>query len=95
VMKARKIPITLKGQIAALLASGNVGSLGLIFDDNDIILLLKAAIEREGSISAFAKRHGMERTQLTNELNGKRPPSAPLIKAMGLQKVYVPQRDRR
>jgi len=95
VVKARKIPITLKGQIAALLASGNGGSLGLILDDNDVILLLKAAIEREGSISAFAKRHGLERTQLTKELHGKRPPSAPLIKAMGLLKVYVPQRDRR
>ena len=90
-VKARKIPITLKGQIAALLASGNGGSLGLILDDNE----LKAAIEREGSISAFAKRHGLERTQLTKELHGKRPLSAPLIKAMGLQKVYVPQRDRR
>jgi hypothetical protein len=45
VVKSRKAPITLKGQIAALLASGNVGSLGLILDDNDVILLPKAAID--------------------------------------------------
>jgi len=90
----RKVPITLKREIATLIASGNLGSFGLILDAKDIILLLKAAIEQEGSISAFAKRHGLERSQLSNMLNGKRPMSGPLIEAMGLQKVYVPKRDR-
>jgi plasmid maintenance system antidote protein VapI len=55
--------------------------------------LLEAAIEQEGSISAFAKRHGLERSQLNNMLNGKRPVSAPLVKALGLQKVYTPEQD--
>jgi hypothetical protein len=49
----RKTPITLKSEIAALLASGNVGSFALVLDENDIVLLLKAAIQHEGSISAF------------------------------------------
>ena len=57
-----RIPITLKGEIDALLASGKVGSHALILDDKDVILLLKAAVEKEGSVSAFAKRHGLERT---------------------------------
>ena len=88
---SRKSPITLKGEIATLLASSNVGSHALILDDNDVILLLKAAIERERSISAFAKRHGLERSFLSNVLNGKRPVSGPLVEALGLRKVYAPQ----
>ncbi len=63
-----KTPITLKGEIAALLASGNVGSRALILDDNDVVLLLKAAIEQKGSISAFAERHRLERSQLVTDI---------------------------
>jgi len=85
-----RIPITLKGEIAALLASGNVGSHALILDDKDVILLLKAAVEKEGSVSAFAKRHGLERTNLSNVLNGKRPVSSSLVKVLGLRNVYTP-----
>lgn len=80
---SRKSPVTLKGEIATLLASSNVGSHALILDDNDVILLLKAAIEREGSISAFAKRHGLERSFLSNVLNGKRPREWPSCGSFG------------
>ncbi len=59
-----KAPITLKREITKLFASGNFESRALILDDKDVLLLLRAAIEREGSISAFAKRHGLERSQL-------------------------------
>ena len=86
-----KTPITLKREITALLASGNVGSHAFLLDDRDVVLLLKAAINQEGSISAFAKRHGLERSQLNNILNGKRPVSNPLVKALGLRKVYTPE----
>lgn len=85
-----RIPITLKGEIDALLASGKVGSHALILDDKDVILLLKAAVEKEGSVSAFAKRHGLERTNLSNMLNGKRPVSSSLVKVLGLRNVYTP-----
>ena len=88
----RKTPITLKGEAAALLTSGKVGSLGLILDDKDVVLLLKAAVEQEVSVSAFAKRHGLERTNLNNMLNGKRPVTSSLVKAMGLQRVCAPQK---
>ena len=86
----RKTPITLKGEIDALLASGKVGSHALILDDKDVILLLKAAVEKEGSVSAFAKRHGLERTNLSNMLSGKRPVSSSLVKVLGLRNVYTP-----
>jgi hypothetical protein len=52
----RKDPITLKREITELLASGNFGSHALILDDKDVRVLLRAVIEREGSISAFARR---------------------------------------
>ena len=86
----RKTPITLKREVAEFLANDNVGSHAFILDDKDVVLLLRAIIKREGNISAFAKRHGMERSQLNNMLNAKRPLSRPLVKALGLRRVYVP-----
>jgi DNA-binding phage protein len=85
-----KAPITLKREITELLASGNFGSHALILDDKDVRLLLRAAIEQEGGISAFARHHGLERSQLNNMLNGKRPISSPLVRALGLRTVYAP-----
>jgi hypothetical protein len=91
----RETPITLKAEITALLAGGNVGSHALILDDEDVVLLLKAAVEQEGTISAFARRHGLERSQLNSILNGKRPESSPLVNTLGLRKVYHLMFDRR
>jgi DNA-binding phage protein len=88
----RKTPITLTGEITEILASGKVGSLALILDDKDVVLLLRAAVEREGSISALAKRHGIERTNLSNVLNRKRPVSSSLVKVLGLQCVHSQKR---
>ena len=85
-----KAAITLKGEIAGLLEGGKTGNHGLILDDKDVLLLLKAAIKQEGNISAFARRHGLERSQLNNMLLGKRAVSGPLVKALGLRKVYTP-----
>ena len=86
----RKTPITLKREVAEFLANNNAGSHAFILDDKGVVLLLRAIIKREGSISAFAKRHGLERSQLNNMLNGKRPLSRPLVKALGLRMVFVP-----
>jgi hypothetical protein len=85
-----KAPITPKREITELLASGNFGSHALILDDKDVRLLLRAAIQPEGSISAFARRHGLERSHLNNMLNGKRPVSSSLAKALGLREAYTP-----
>lgn len=64
-----------------------------MFDDDDVRLFLKAAVEREGSQVAFARRHGLERTSLNMVLNGKRPVSEKIIKALGLRKVYTAQNE--
>jgi hypothetical protein len=86
-----RVPITLKAEIAALLEYSNVGTRGLFLDDKDVIQLLKSAIEREGSISAFARRYGLDRVLLNNILNGKRAVSRPLVEALGLRRVYTPE----
>jgi hypothetical protein len=72
-----------------LLAGSNLGKNGRFFDDADVVQLLREAVDREGSITAFAKRAGLHRVELNNILNGRRPVSRALVKALGLRKVYV------
>jgi hypothetical protein len=67
-----------------------LGSQSLIFDD-EVIQLLRAAVEREGNQDAFARRYGIHRSYLNMILNGKRHASGIVIlKALGLRKVYAP-----
>jgi hypothetical protein len=86
----QKTENALKAEISTLLARGNLESQMLALDDKDVVLLLKAAIEQEGSISAFARRHSLNRILLTQVMNRKRPVSSPLVKALGLRRVYAP-----
>jgi hypothetical protein len=51
-----------------------------IFDDGEVVQLLKVAIEQEGNQMAFAKRHGVNRTLLNAVANGKRHASGPILK---------------
>jgi hypothetical protein len=90
VVVLQKTENALKAEIPALLARGNLGSQMLVLDDKDVVRLLKTAIEQEGSISAFARRHGLNRALLTQVVNRKRPVSSPLVKFLGLRRVYAP-----
>ena len=65
-----------------------VGRPGFVFEDGDVVRLLKAAVEREGSQNGFAKRHGVERSFLNRILKGERPVSPTIAKALGLRRVY-------
>lgn len=76
---------------AELLASSNRGKHSQIFDADEVRELLREAVEQEGSQVAFAKRHGVERTQINLVLNKKRDPSANLLKILGLKKAYAPE----
>jgi hypothetical protein len=67
------------------------GSHSLIFDDNEVIQLLRAAIEREGNQGAFARHYGINRSNLNMILNGKRRASGIVLKALKLRKVYAPE----
>ena len=68
-----------------------IGSQVLAFDDDDVVRLLKAAVEHEGNQAAYARRHGIERTGLNMILTGKRPVNDTVIKTLGLRKIYVPE----
>jgi hypothetical protein len=77
-------------RLAAAL-SGGLGSFELVFDDDDVVQLLRTAIEHEGSQLAFAKHNHINRTYLNMVLNGKRPVTDAVAEALGLHKVYKPK----
>jgi DNA-binding phage protein len=82
------VPTAVKRKPEVALA-GEIGREAVIFDDNDVIRLLRAAVEREGSQTAFAKRHGIERTRINAILSGKRPITESVANALGLRRTYT------
>ena len=74
---------------AVRLAHSGLGSHARIFDDDDVIELLKAEIEREGNQGAFARRHAIERSYVNQMLNRKKPVNSAVLKALGLRRVYA------
>jgi hypothetical protein len=79
----------------ANMAKRKLGIHSLIFDNDEVIQLLRAAIEREGSQNAFAKRHGIDRTHLNQILSGKKFVNRAVESALGLRRVYAPKLRRR
>jgi Helix-turn-helix len=73
----------------AIALSSGLGRTGLYFDDDDVLDLLRAAVEREGSQRAFAERYCVDRAYINALLNGKRRVSGVIVKALGLRNVYV------
>jgi hypothetical protein len=59
------------------------------FSEQDILRLLRAAVEQEGNQSAFAKRYGVQRTSINLILAGKRPVSGAIKDALGLRRTYT------
>ena len=76
---------------SAAFIPNDLGFHALVFDEADVVRLLRAAVEQEGGQSAFAKRHGVNRAYLNMILNGKRPVSDFIAEAVGLRKVYIAQ----
>ena len=74
---------------SSVLIACNLGRRALVFDEDDVVRMLRAAVEREGGQYAFAKHHGLDRALINMILNGKRPVSGSVAKALGLRKVYV------
>jgi hypothetical protein len=70
---------------SSVLIGSNLGRRKLVFEEDDVVRLLGA----EGSQVAFARRHGVDRVFLNMVLNGKRPASGAIAKALGLHKVYA------
>ena len=66
----------------------NLGFHALVFSNDDVVRLLRAAVKRERGQTAFAKHHSVNRAHLNMILNGKRPAGA-----IGLHKVYIDQKS--
>ena len=66
-----------------------VNSKAVMFGERDLVRLLRAAVKREGGQTAFAKRHGTNRTRVNSLLRGKKRPGDSVAKVLGLRKVYV------
>jgi hypothetical protein len=73
----------------AIALSSGLGRNALVLDEDDVVHLLRAAVEREGSQIAFADRYGVDRACISTVLNGRRRVSGSLVKALGLRKAYV------
>jgi len=73
--------------------SSNLGFDAHVFDKDDVIRLLAAAVQSEGGQTAFAKHHGINRAYLNMVFNRKRPVSDSIAEAVGLRKVYIAQKS--
>ena len=82
------MPATMKRKPEVAFA-GEIGRQAVIFDEDDVVRLLRAAVEREGSQTAFARRHGIERTGVNAILSGKRPITDSVADALGLRRTYT------
>jgi hypothetical protein len=69
--------------------SSDIGTYALIFNHDEVVRLLKAAVDREGSQLAYGKRHGVDRAHLNQILNGKKHVGPSFLKALGLRNVYA------
>ena len=55
-----------RNKSGAVLVPTDLGFHALVFDEHDVARLLRAAVEREGGQSAFAKHHGVDRASIFN-----------------------------
>ena len=60
-----------------------------VLNNDDVLDLLRAAVKREGSQTAFAQHHGINRSYLNMVLRGKRPMGNAVADALGLRIVYI------
>jgi hypothetical protein len=60
-----------------------------ILEVKDVVLLLRAEVQRAGGVKAWCKKTGVHRTIVTKVLNNSRPPTKSIIKALSLRTVFV------
>jgi hypothetical protein len=63
-----------------------------LLDESDVLRLLREDVESAGGQSAWARRWGIDRVHLNKVLNGERPLSPNIFRALKLKKVYVDDR---
>ena len=69
--KRQKIWTIKKRKLARIRAVAERHRTAVVFDDNDVVDLLRIAIEREGGQSAFARHSGVNRTYSNRVMSGK------------------------
>jgi DNA-binding phage protein len=62
-----------------------------ILDVEEVIQLLRAAVEQEGNRHAFARKTGISRSFINMILSGKRPPPDSVLKVLKLHRVFTPE----
>ena len=70
-------------------AVAEFGRPGVIFDEEDVIRLLRVEVEKDGSQAAFARRRNVERMYINAILRGKRPVTKTVANAIGLRRTYT------
>jgi hypothetical protein len=73
----------------ALALSSGLSRTALVFDEKAIVGLLRIAIEREGSQSAFCRNYGINRSYVNRVLRGEKPVGDRAAEALGLRKAYI------
>jgi DNA-binding phage protein len=69
------------------------GRLARVFDD-DVIKRLHAKVKAAGSLSAYARQTGIDRSYLVRVLQGKKAPSDRVLAALNLRIVYAATKQR-
>jgi hypothetical protein len=65
------------------------GRPGIIFEQEDVVRLLRVEVKKDGSQAAFARRRNVERVYVNGVLSGKRPVTRTLANAIGLRRTYT------
>ncbi|MBI1689546.1 hypothetical protein [Methylorubrum sp. DB1722] len=60
-----------------------------VVTDAEVVALLRDAVREAGSQRAFVKAAGVNEGDLSSALNGKRPPSTALRRAVGVETALV------
>jgi len=65
------------------------GRLAEVFEEDDLVCLLRATVEREGGQSAFAKRYKVDRSRVNRILSRQLRASEAIATALGLRRAYI------
>jgi DNA-binding phage protein len=60
-----------------------------VLEPKDVVRLLHEEIERAGSQTAWAKKARVNRTEVNKILQGRKPPTETILKALKLRTVIV------
>jgi plasmid maintenance system antidote protein VapI len=64
-----------------------------LLDDKEVVRLLRLKVERAGGQKAWAKKARINRTMVNKVINGQRPLTPGIIRALRLRKVYTTVRN--